>query len=513
MYQTDRIQFWHYLVSGQESRGRAVFDRYSLEELSDKTVVAVETPNKKRAYAVFENPATLFRHIKYLPDDSKNFHEVILAWSCQKPRFDIDMTKDKLVEGENLEETGQKAVEMLLESIIKVMAQDNATVDIERQVILTSSHSSTKRSFHLILHEWMHTDHVEAGAFYEKVLAESEDPKFLQRFLDPGIYSANHCLRLLHNNKLGEFRPKKLMTQFMFRGQLWQHRPRRHTTNPKLHEFILFYESLINYTCYCEMMPVYQKKISYNIDIDLADGSVKRAMTLLAQDLGVELTELPFEIREVKGGLIDLHRLRPSLCKICDRVHEVVDPFLLVLETEFYFHCRRVPKGLKHARHIGSHIDGVVGSYNDFYDRARQNYNIEYFDVAEVIMAQPVNQTSSVPTSTASAIQITQPAIRSAVYFSPIPKPIEHMAIMPHPPMPEKKELPQFNVPVTGPELLKQMDSIRMTDRPARNPVPVTSTIKVANGRMPAKYTSGYNSRDSVGAFIPSGGGGGRRRK
>ena len=42
-----------------------------------------------------------------------------------------------------------------------------------------------------------------------------------------------------------------------------------------------------------------------------------------------------------------LKRTRPSRCKICCRIHENENPYLLVVgdEKSVYFHCRRAPEG------------------------------------------------------------------------------------------------------------------------------------------------------------------------
>jgi len=49
----------------------------------------------------------------------------------------------------------------------------------------------------------------------------------------------------------------------------------------------------------------------------------------------------PFIVRDVKGSIISLKRLKPSFCKICERVHEHENPYLLVIDDNVYFYCRR----------------------------------------------------------------------------------------------------------------------------------------------------------------------------
>jgi hypothetical protein len=48
------------------------------------------------------------------------------------------------------------------------------------------------------------------------------------------------------------------------------------------------------------------------------------------------------DVRERQGGLIILNRLRPSFCKVCEKVHEHENPFLIIHEAgEVYMDCRR----------------------------------------------------------------------------------------------------------------------------------------------------------------------------
>lgn len=351
------LTVWPYLKSkDDESRkGRALLDCYDEEELADKTVVAFETYDRGRKYTVFDDVRSLNQHIKFTPFNDLCMHEVIMAWLPQKPRFDIDIELEDLKEGEDLESTGQKVFEMTLESVIKVLKFDGIDLDIEKSVILCSSHGPKKRSFHLIIHGWIHPNHLEAAAFYEKILENSEDPEYLKRFLDHSIYSANHLLRLLHCHKLSDSRVKKLDVFFEFRGQKWEHKSTMKPRNDDHKNFIFFFESLISFRSNCEMMPVYQtKKIERDFDAQLPDGAALTALEAIAQNMNMDMEDIPFEIREIKGTLIDLRRIRSSYCKLCKKVHDNLDPFIVFIGDDIYFHCRSAPKGLKYCQKIGA---------------------------------------------------------------------------------------------------------------------------------------------------------------
>jgi hypothetical protein len=339
-------------------RGSVLLRDYGLGELTDKRVVAAERP-KGRLYTFFENHRDLFNYIQNIDFADRCLHEVCLGYAPQKPRFDIDIHLNDLTEDETLESLGQQVLDVLLEAILEVLADVKPALDLASNILLLSSHSSTKRSYHLIITGRMHIDHHEAWAFYEKVVATSSQPDLLQKCCDPGIYSSNHLLRMLGNHKLGETRIFEYEPEFTFRGQKIVHRPYMVGRNEQHEKFIIFTESLISFVAGCELMPLYIRNQTFETEVDVNDSMMKRCLELLAQYCQVQVDRLPFQVREILGPIVDLKRLQPSYCKLCKRSHEVVDCFLLILGNDVYFNCRRAGKGAKFHQFLG-HLGEMV---------------------------------------------------------------------------------------------------------------------------------------------------------
>ena len=69
----------------------------------------------------------------------------------------------------------------------------------------------------------------------------------------------------------------------------------------------------------------------------------EKALKMLAATAGVtpDHPYFPYTIERVEGNIINLRRLRPSHCKVCDRVHESQHPYMIVVNNRVYWYCRR----------------------------------------------------------------------------------------------------------------------------------------------------------------------------
>ncbi len=69
-------------------------------------------------------------------------------------------------------------------------------------------------------------------------------------------------------------------------------------------------------------------------DDNLASQEVEKCLDLCARVLegldSFQNPRFPYRLREVKGTLVALNRLRPSSCHACARIHEHENPFLIV---------------------------------------------------------------------------------------------------------------------------------------------------------------------------------------
>ena len=168
------------------------------------------------------------------------FDEVILGNISQKPHFDIDITKDDFMkmypECIDFEEEVENIKDSLIESCIKLLENYNIHLELEKNILLYSSHSSVKKSFHLIIDGYYHIDHFEAKEFYLLVMYKfmeicdvkySTEKFFKSPIIDSKVYGKTQQFRILGCQKRLSGRPKIFEKEFKYRGQIISHKQER----------------------------------------------------------------------------------------------------------------------------------------------------------------------------------------------------------------------------------------------------------------------------------------------
>lgn len=301
------------------------------------------TEQSKRCYSGFDSPADIYELIRR-PSMENRYHEVIRLNVLQKPRFDIDVSISELPETTSLLEFGESIKDMLIEAVVKVLAVDRIEVDLERDVMIYTSHGAEKMSYHVILNRYKHNNLHEAKAFYHLCKAAASDPVMFQQYVDDSIYSKNHCFRLQGCHKYGSsLRPKVYSQDFIYRGNHYRHVIDHGARSKGAIELSIFSNGLVTFTSGTEkMLPLYvdpsSRPKTYNSSVQLSSNSVDMAMELLYGRFG----KLLYSYKGVDGNCIHLTRNRPSYCEGCSRTHDKRDPFMYVVGTSLWYRCHRV---------------------------------------------------------------------------------------------------------------------------------------------------------------------------
>lgn len=332
---------------------QCLFDQYPEETLVHKIVVGKEYLRKdgkcSRMFAVFESYIELYRYQNKLKLAEKNFYEIIIGTFPQKPHFDIDIKEDEIEGSADLNSLSEAVKDNLIECAVKVCKSVNVNIEIPRDVLVyqshsRKSHSKQKRSFHVVLHHYCHADHQQAAAFYKRTIAEM-NPTFA-KYVDHSVYSSRQNFRLLGHQKINSNRPKLFQNPMLYQSDVVEHlydidfdeTPEK---NLELLKVESLKESLVSWVEDCEYLPAFEteeertKKKKYEDLGDLTAETVEKAKVILDQ------RNFPFVIRDIKGPIISLRRLRPSFCEVCQRTHEHENPYLLIVEDNIYFCCRR----------------------------------------------------------------------------------------------------------------------------------------------------------------------------
>ena len=349
------IRWYYYLVPNEDCI--ALLD--VLDSPEEKFIVCATLPtdNPKRPlhlFAAFGSSLDFINHIKMIPQDKWYFFEIILGSNPQKLYFDIDLKKPE-VEG-NMDEFTQLLLEDLIERVLKIFVEHGHQLDLRKNILLFSSNSDEKRSYHLIVDGFNVSNNLENRALAEEIL----DGMSLgyRDHIDPGVYSSKQQFRMYLSQKPHSGRPKIFLDKWPYRGTMIHSTltevPAQISDEMKAAILLtrVFLASTITYV-----------KGSTPISVLFEVTELKPTRVRPEFEESVEITdEMAKEIFEkadpvilqiykkkgMMGPFILLSRRTPAHCSLCRTKEREADPhtsenaFLRVTESgRVYFHCRR----------------------------------------------------------------------------------------------------------------------------------------------------------------------------
>lgn len=350
-------QRWFYRLNackgGNYSKG--LLDFYERDSLKNELVVGLSYRDKTnkskvyRLYTVFESFLKFVRYNMSVKEENRCFYEIIFGERNQKPRFDIDID-DMSVDGESVKDD-------LISAAICVLSKKNVELNIYEDILIYTSHGDDKQSYHVVFTNWFHNNNIEAKEFYLLILKEMKDE--YAKWVDHAVYGKTQQFRMLGSRKMDSQRVKRFKYCWSYKGSKISHiYPEEPDPEDDMHKMVMeFEESLITFTQGCKCLPNFApentgiKNASTNItnnlydDIDQSDAL--DALNKLAKLAGTSVTSslFPYRFNGVNGQIILLKRIKASRCRICRRIHENENPYLLIKgpEKNIYFHCRRSP--------------------------------------------------------------------------------------------------------------------------------------------------------------------------
>lgn len=349
--------------SEEYSRARALMDDYELNQLAHHLVICfmpdhipgqtVPFRNRNgdpiRLYAFFESYLEFYQYMLKFEPTERSFFEIIFGELPQKPHFDIDISQDKITEyypSENIDTVSELLREAVILGCIQVAADLHVTIDIERDILIYSSHGANKRSWHILITNKCHDSNKEAKAFYDAVMTKvtvlTRGKYIKETFIDAAVYSPRQQFRMIGSQKLGSGRPKIFCEEFILSGIKYRHIYNEDVSDPQMKKLVVIYESLIGFTTGCMYLPSLipeRPGNQYNLaDMpDLESGVVEQCMKMLRD----KVKDCPFTVRQVQGSLIMLARKAPSHCPICNTIHHAENPYIRVSWGKVYWDCRR----------------------------------------------------------------------------------------------------------------------------------------------------------------------------
>jgi hypothetical protein len=352
---------WYYRLipskKGEYKKSRALMDDYNLNMIIDHLVVCFtpdRLPGRKeefkkkdgdpiRIYAFFDSYIEFYEFSKKFAMKERNFFEIIFGEFAQKPHFDIDIdleTFKKSYPGEDIISTAEKLKDLVIASCIKIIQE----FSIEKDLLLYSSHGESKRSYHIVINNKCHDGNKEAKAFYDEVINFVKIltyNKYIE-YIDKSVYSPRQQFRIVGSQKSGSDRPKIFHEYFRYEGKVYQHLYKEEFSNEIEKNLAIIYESLVGFTAGCSYIPslIQPKSIDhlmFSESVSIDETTAEFCFNMLRE----KMNPCPFSLSDITGSLILLKRHSPSLCPICNRIHEKENPFMYILGGRVYWDCRR----------------------------------------------------------------------------------------------------------------------------------------------------------------------------
>lgn len=345
-------KYWYFrLVSSDIVGSRSLLDDYN-HGLQHKLIICyapgkidgreMRTKEGKiyHLYSVFDSYLDYYHYYSLFDPSDRNFFEIILD-GPQKPHFDIDI---KTNEVNDIDFISTLVKDSVIKGSIEVLAENLISVDIEKDILIYSSHGENKRSFHIVINNKCHINNKEAKEFYNLVINKVKiytNNKYIE-FIDNSVYSAKQQFRMVGSMKYGSNRPKIFYYEFDYMGKKYVHKYCDNVPNIEIMKTLILQESLVSQISGCMYLPTFIPLFRSNFeDIsnkdNLEQGLIEKCLLLMKE----KLSECPFEFREIRGHLIVLKRLRANRCPICSKIHEHENPIMYIFNQKLYWDCRR----------------------------------------------------------------------------------------------------------------------------------------------------------------------------
>ena len=187
------------------------------ENASNKDIyIAIDNPygsnERSKSYSIIRDRYNFLINYLNIPEESRNFYEVILGHQAQKPRFDIDADLTNIENKQEIIDSTEDVLNCLFDCISEILLEHNIPYNRQINLLVFPSHGPNKRSYHVVIDGYCHLNNVEAKAFYQLVMEHIASKITYNSdviVIDPKVYSYLQCFRLFGSTKLGKNRIKR----------------------------------------------------------------------------------------------------------------------------------------------------------------------------------------------------------------------------------------------------------------------------------------------------------------
>jgi len=280
-----------------------------------------------RKYTFFADHHEFLEFFFKTPEEQRCFYEVIHGNFPHRFYLDIDINGSEAeVFNENIEEN-------VLNSVIDASRNLFSDLDLNRDVLIFTSHGREKKSFHIVFQRVVENNK-QAKACYLEIVKNI--PFEFRKFLDK-LYKKVQQFRTLGSHKLKcPDRPKRFESTWRYKNTLIH--------NPVTDPFSKSFVSVIPDDAQ-EITQELKERLKRNItgeyikpDTEIKDKFIRYIEEVLTE---FKIPRDSLKIREIKDEYILLDNVKPYICPICQRMHNKENPYIICDNISAYFCCRR----------------------------------------------------------------------------------------------------------------------------------------------------------------------------
>lgn len=344
-------------------------NKYSLlktTEIKDGNMIVCQQL-KYRQFARFDNHSQFMKYQSMTEPYENCFYEIMVENTNRKPYFDIDISRKN---NEN-KEYGNQVIEQIKKNILEVLEENKADLN-KVQILVYTSHTSKKLSYHIVVHGYYLKNHFECKNFFETVSGKCD--YYYQNYMDCSVYKIVQQLRIIGSHKFRGKNTKVLSKSLSYNFKI----PERYLLFPGGERSYILLTSLVSNTVDCEHLSGFEydeqeidygrfiylpetdaQRLDFGEKISTKDSVVKIKLpgkagaaddADLDQVLEIFYSKYPKEafkfnrtIMNDGNLIITFLRRRKTFCNVCQRDHNNENPYIRVsgMNRDIYFHCRR----------------------------------------------------------------------------------------------------------------------------------------------------------------------------
>lgn len=321
---------WHYRFV-KTNTGGSLTDAYGEEKLKSMLIICWDRKDSNRTtklFSAFTSHEEFIDWISQVDEKEWSFFEYILGNQRQKLYFDIDIDVDEFqtrYSELNIDNFCRGLISRLTTEIMSWYDYRNFTITPEESILLFSSSSAKKRSFHIVVDGYAAKHNLETKKVANDIYSQLD--KSYQEFIDKDMWKSSQQFRIYKSQKPDSNRPKLL--QKTFYGE-------KERTDREV-----FLKSFITYTKDCNPMNVLLfsqvEKFICNYDDYITDDILEE---IKKQCKNNNLFKI-YNVKEICGNRIDLTRVQPSNCTICEKQHDNDNAYITVSKWGVVnYYCR-----------------------------------------------------------------------------------------------------------------------------------------------------------------------------